>query len=63
MMHHAGDLVVNVLNGCVGRVLERWGPSNNPFYRDYRVQFNYGQWVIKERHLRLPLPGERRRLK
>lgn len=54
-----GTVVVSVLNGRVGRVIEQYHHSTTPYYRDYRVWFADGKyWIVRERHLRSPIPGE-----
>lgn len=60
-MKHSGEVVVSVLSGLLGVVVERYSPNFNPYYLDYRVRFSDGRYrVIRERHLRKPMAGEAR---
>lgn len=58
-MRHSGEVVVSILNGLPGVIIERYTPNFNPFYLDYRVRCSDGCYrVIRERHLRKPMAGE-----
>lgn len=52
-------IAVNVTNNRVCRILERFTPTHNPFYRDYLVQYADRETrVVRERHMRQPMTGE-----
>ena len=58
-MKHSGEVVVSVISGVQGVIIERYTPNFNPFYADYRVRCSDGYYrVIRERHLRTPMAGE-----
>lgn len=55
-----GDHVVNVITNEVGQILERYSPVFNPHYVDYIVIFKDRDEVVKLRHLRRAMSGEKR---
>ncbi len=58
-MKNSGEVVVSVLSGLPGVIIERYTPNFNPYYLDYRVRFFDGYYrIIRDRHLRLPMSGE-----
>jgi len=58
-MKHSGEVVVSVLSGVPGVIIERYTPNFNPFYADYRIRCSDGYYrVIRERHLRMAMAGE-----
>lgn len=55
-----GDYVVDVLSGSVGQIVERYHPNYHPHYADFRIRFIGDRYrVVRQRHLRSPLLGER----
>lgn len=60
-MFRRGDKVVNVLNGEIGKIMERWSFTSNPHYVDFMVDYGDG-WVVttRLRHLRPAMPAEAR---
>lgn len=58
-MKNSGEVVVSVLRGLPGVIIERYTPNVNPYYLDYRVRFSDGYYrITRERHLRPPMTGE-----
>jgi len=56
------DIVVNILTGKVGSIVERYHPTRSPHYADWRVWFfeENEYWIVRERHLRKAMFGEKR---
>lgn len=60
-MKHPGEVVVSVLSGLPGVIVEQYTPNFNPFYLDYRVRCTDRYYrIIRDRHLRAPMAGEAR---
>lgn len=52
-------IVVDIITGKIGRVVERYSPNYNPFYANHRVLLNDGTYrIVMEKHMREPMIGE-----
>lgn len=57
----AGDIVVNILNGKIGKIIEKYTLSTNPYYADFRLRYKDETHIVKARHMRYASQAEKRK--
>ena len=62
LMRNTGAIVVNCLNGKIGKILERYSYNFHWFYADWHIWFPASNEyrIVRDRHLRAPMASERR---